>query len=275
MPDIFAAARATAEAEAQALQDKQTKDANDRQMKIIEGLQAVSNVLAKQQTQYDAIVARLDRAEKGPQGQNGGNGTTHQTGQVWDPYAELDMEKPETVRRAVQSHLDRALTDVVPKAVEGAFEKMLGPQVREAAAIQQFKKDHPNFDMTAAEKFLAEDADSAAMFDAARKQGAVQTGLELIETRMALAKMNKQEQNVRSRAARASEIIRETRPDAQLIGGGAASPEARNVGTKPLTHAELQSVFNQAEVGNWNPFEKEIHASSLPSEDWFQRLAQS
>lgn len=272
---LFDDARARAEREVAANRDKAEKEAVERQTKILEGLQLVSTALQAANEQNQQLQARLEALEKGGRGSGGGSGNFQRGVPEYDPYAEIDIEKPETIGRAIQHGIQAAMKEAVPTAVKGSIEETFGPQMREAAAIQQYQKDHPDFDLDAVKKFLAQDPDTAALVDAARKQGAIATGLELAQTRMALSAATKKEAGIRARRERSQQLVAETRPDAQIMGGGAASPEQRNVGTKPLDLNTLSGIYAQADQGNWSPFEKEMHANSLPSEEWFQALAQS
>ena len=189
-----------------------------------------------------------------------------------DPYSalgEFGIEK-----RHMAPVVQREVGSAVQSAVKAAMEEQFGPALREAQAVQKYQESHPDFDLMKMRQFLAKDEEARNLVARAAQAGAYDVGIEYAETRRQIAEQTTQEQNAQRKGVERRSFVAATRPDAQVLGGGATNGTSRSV-KKTLTPEQVQSVFAHAEVNNWKPFEEAFVHDNLPSESWFQALAQS
>lgn len=186
-----------------------------------------------------------------------------------DPYDKLSNELG--VGRELFEPVIRAESEA---AAERFLEKKLGPVVRENAEIAEYQRTHPDFDLQKYNSFVNRNPEVAAIVEQARAKGAVALAIEWGETRRQIDEKIEAEAKGQAKASKREQVVKETRPDAQIVGSAGANSDSRNV-SNPLTPEKLNEIYAHADAGNWRPFEKEFHQSNLPSEEYFQRLVQS
>lgn len=185
-----------------------------------------------------------------------------------DPYAPLK-----------EWGLDReqiapAVRHEVAGAVEQAVDKLLGPALRESQAFQSHMEKNKDFDQVEFNRYLASNPEVATVYREAASKGAFTAGIQYVETRRDLDAKIHQQAEGEVGASRRKKHIADSRPDAQVVGASGAGGNSRHVGN-PLTQKQLEEIYANANAGNWKPFEDKIVSPNLPSEEWFQRLAQS
>jgi hypothetical protein len=226
----------------------------------------VSEALPKLVEQNQALTARLEQIEKR-------NQPSPQSGD--DPYAKFGEYG--ISREHFAPVLEREVAPMIERTVQNVFEKQFGGAVRESEAIQAYQKDHRDFDVQKLNSYISGTPEVAQIVAAAKEKGAYGLAIEYAETRRVMDEKISQEARATGRARKRNEMIADTRPDAQIVGGtGANGGTARNDNVKRQpTMEEMATAFNHADSGDWTHFEKLFVNPRLPSEEYFQQLAQS
>lgn len=255
-------AKAKVESEALSKMEEQQTRSKEVQSTLEQISTALPTIMQNQQTLNQRIAA-MEAQNKNSNRQVDDN----------DPYRSLTEDLGIT-RQHFAPVVQHEVRNAVKSEVKSAFEEMLGPTMRESAAINEYQNGHPDFDLQRVNSYINKNPEVKKMVDKARQQGAFELGIEYAETRRVMDEKISKEALVQSRGDKRKRVVAETRPDAEIIGATGALGDRSKV-TKTISANDLESVYAHANAGNWKPFENAFHKDHLPSEEEFQRIAQS
>lgn len=264
--ELFDSLMAAAQENVQSAEDAKAKQIAQGNEHLVKTVTTIAEVLPKMAEQNKVMADRLAALE------TRGAAPRQTPTPEEDEYSglgEFGIERKH-IAPAIRAEVERS----VGSAVEKTFEKLLGPSLRETKAIQDYSAKNTEFDVNRMNKFLAGDEEARILVQRASQMGAHELAIEYAEERRKNVEAATQEAKAQREGGKRERFVRQTRPDAQVLGGGAAVSEARAV-KQTMTADQLQDVFARAEGGDWKPFERVFHNPGLPSEEEFQRLAQS
>lgn len=254
-------AEAAARANANKVVDNSNKTINDIAAtlpKMAEGLSTLTQRLsALEQSRSDASQSRSNSNAED------------------DPYAGL--EHLGVTRSHIQPVIQRELGSMLEQRVELEMEKRFGPSLREGAAIQAYQQEHPEFDLMATNRYIAANPDVQKVVNLAREKGAYEAGIEYAALRQSVDAAVTKEAKGQLRREKRDTFVQETRPHAELLGGGGSNLPERSgaAGQNAITLDQLDRIMQSANAGDYKAFEQVFVKSRLPSEEEFQRIAQS
>lgn len=260
---MVAEARAKVEAE-QAAKVQQAAAGQDEMVKTVKSIGEVLPKIADNQKQLADRLAALEATRTTRPTETDEN----------DPYKHLTEDLGIT-RGHIAPVVQHEVGSAVEKAVDKVFETRFGPALRQTAAIQGYQEQNPDFDLNRLNKYLSVTPDVKAMVERSAKAGAYDLGIAYAETRRQMDEKIHAEATVHAKGASRKRMVEETRPDAAILGGTGANGTSRTAAKPTMTADQLEKVFANLEAGNSQPFEQAFVHPGLPSEEWFQKLAQS
>lgn len=259
---IVEAAKQKVQADAAAASAKQNSGADQ----ITKTIAQIGETLPKLVQQNDVMAKRIELLEASR------SGSTHQSDEN-DPYK--NVEDYGLNRSNLQPVIRHETDALVEKKVNEVFEKSFGPAMREASAVREYQEKNPEFDLNKINSYLAKNPEVRTIVDNARTHGAFDVGIKYAETRMLMDDKIAAEARGQARADKRREHIEASRGDAAVLGGTGANGTSRTDTNPGLTPEKIEKAFAGANAGDWREFDKTFVHPNLPSEEWFQQLAQS
>lgn len=264
--EVFDQIVADARSKVEARQAQEAADAARNSGNVAKTLNDVASALPKLIESQNALAERIKAVEAGRPDR-----TTHQSDER-DPYDRL--KNFGMGRDDLAPVIEHEASRIAERKVNQLFEEKLGPTFREAEAIQKYQEQHPDFDPLALQSYLRQNPDVQKLVQEAISKGAYETGLNYGETRRAIDTKISAEARAQGRAEKRRDHIAETRGDAAVLGGTAPNGDTRNP-NPGVTLDQASKAFAHAENGDYTLFEKLFVHPGLPSEEEFNRIAQS
>lgn len=151
--------------------------------------------------------------------------------------------------------------------VREELQKMLGPSIEEAQALQEYTDQHQEFDNATHRRFLAQHSDVKDIVEQMRAKGAYGGAIQYGELRRKLSDAVDKQAAGESAAEDKQKIVNNTRGDAGIVSGSGSGASVSPNGKRPLSTERLTEIFEKAESGDYEAFNEEFINDELPSEE--------